>query len=219
MTPRELRMVSDAYDDCLAYIDEQLGRLLGELGRRGRLEETLVIVTADHGEHFGEHGLYGHASSLYDQEVRVPLVIVPPRGGEAGRVVERVVSLRDIPATVVDLAGLGADSPFPGRSLARCWAPGSGPAGPADRPVLVEVEEPAQASPNQGRSPIFRGSMKAVIADGRAYIRNGDGVEELYDVAGDPGESHDLAGTPEALPQLERARDQLRRLLQKGPSW
>ena len=82
----------------------------------------------------------------------------------------------------------------------------------------MEVEEPAQASPNQGRSPIFRGSMKAVIADGTAYIRNGDGVEELYDVASDPGESHDLAGTPEALPQLERARDRLRRLLQKGPS-
>jgi arylsulfatase A-like enzyme len=210
---RQRRLALDAYDDCLAHIDEQLGRLFDELGRRGRLEDTLVIVTADHGEHFGEHDLYGHASSLYDQEVRVPLLIVPPQGGPAGRVVEQPVSLRDIAATVADLTGLGIGAPFPGRSLARWWAPGAEPASEADRAVLVEVEEPAKASPNQGRSPIFRGAMKAVVADGKAYIRNGDGVEELYDLQVDPGETHDLAGSPESRPELERFRGELRRLL------
>jgi arylsulfatase A-like enzyme len=214
---RQLRMASDAYDDCLAYLDDQLGRLFDELGRRGLLEDTLVIVTADHGEHFGEHALYGHASSLYDQEVRVPLVIVPPRGGPTGRVVESAVSLRDIPATVVDLAGLADGAPFPGRSLARWWVPQGEPADAADRAVLVEVDEPAQASPNQGRSPIFRGAMKAVVADAKAYIRNGDGAEELYDLASDPDESHDLAGLPGSRPLLERFRDELRRLLAGEP--
>ncbi len=211
LTRRQLQMASDAYDDCLAYLDDQLGRLFDELGRRGDLGETLVIVTADHGEHFGEHGLYGHASSLYDQEVRVPLVIVPPRGGTAGRVVDRAVSLRDIPATVVDLAGLGDHTPFPGRSLARCWDPAM-TADADDGAVLAEVDEPAQASPNQGRSPIFRGAIRAVIADAKAYIRNGDGVEELYDLASDPGESHDLADLPGSRPVLERFRGELRRL-------
>jgi hypothetical protein len=90
-------------------------------------------------------------------------------------------------------------------------------AGAADRAVLTEVDEPAQASPNQGRSPIFRGVMKAVIAEAKAYIRNGDGVEELYDLASDPGESHDLAGRPESVPVLERFRGELHRLLAGEP--
>ena len=160
-----------------------------------------MIVTADHGEHFGEHALYGHASSLYDQEVRVPLVIVPPRGGAVG-------SGRRAGGEPPRHPG---DGRRPGRARGRfplpgpvagsvAGLPGGKPESPADRAVLVEVEEPAQASPNQGRSPIFRGSMKAVIADGKAYIRNGDGVEELYDLASDPGESHDLAGSPESAP-------------------
>ncbi len=210
-------MASDSYDDCLAYIDEQIGRLLDELGRRGRLEDTLVVITADHGEHFGEHELYGHASSLYDQEIRVPLVIVPPRCGSPGRVVEQAVSLRDIPATIADLTGLMTITPFPGQTLARCWAPGGNPSSSKCGSVLSEVEEPAQASPNQGRSPIFRGSMKAVVADGKAYIRNGDGVEELYDLASDPNEARDLAGRAESLHELARFRSELRRLLADEP--
>src|SRR5262249_1442698 len=120
-------------------------------------------------------------------------------------------------ATVVDLAGLGAGSPFPGRSLARWWVPGKSPGGAADRAVLVEVDEPAQASPNQGRSPIFRGAMKAVVADAKAYIRHGGGVEELDDLASDPDESHDLAGRPGSGRVLERFRGELRRLLAGEP--
>jgi hypothetical protein len=115
--------------------------------------------------------------------------------------------------TVVDLTGLGSASPFLGRSLARWWAAGDTPRSPEDWGVLVEVDEPAQATPNQGRSPVFRGSMRAVVADGKAYIRNGDGVEELYDLEKDPGETRDLAGAPECARELGRFRDELRRLL------
>src|SRR5262249_26144673 len=100
--PRDLRLASDAYDDCLAYLDEQLGRLFDEPDRRGLLGNTLVIVTADHGEHFGEHRLYCHASSLYDPEIHVPLLALLPGGAHAGRSVAEPVSLRDLPATVAD---------------------------------------------------------------------------------------------------------------------
>ena len=94
-------------------------------GRRGVLDDTLVIVTSDHGEHLGDHGLFFHGCSLYRQLVEVPLVIVDPKGVPAGRAVAEPVSLRDVPATVLDLLGLGRDAAFPGRSLARFWAPGA----------------------------------------------------------------------------------------------
>src|SRR5262249_40247403 len=93
LTPRQTRLVNDGYDNCIAHLDEQLGRLFDELERCGRLENTLVIVTADHGEHFGEHGLYGHASSLYNQEVQVPLLIIPTQGTPKGRVIDQAVTL------------------------------------------------------------------------------------------------------------------------------
>ena len=103
------------------YIDEQLGILFDDLQRRGVLEQTLIVVTSDHGEGLGEHGLFDHGESLYRTEIRVPLLIVPPSGLQSSVVVDETVSLRDLPATIVDLVGQGNGSPFPGDSLARFW--------------------------------------------------------------------------------------------------
>ncbi len=114
-------MAMDAYDSCVASIDDRLGELFGELQRGGVLDRTIVIVTADHGEGFGEHDLFDHGESLYRPEIRVPLLISLPSGRASGRVVDRFVSLRDIPATIADLIGSSQEPPFPGRSLARLW--------------------------------------------------------------------------------------------------
>jgi arylsulfatase A-like enzyme len=214
LSPRDAKLVSDAYDDCLAYLDSQVDGILCDLALRGRLEDTLVIITADHGEHFGEHGLYGHASSLYDQELHVPLLVLLPRAAQAGRSVADPVSLRDLPATVVDVLGLADGSPFPGRSLARFWSENPG-ANIQDEPVLASVDGPVQAAPNQGRSPVFRGPMKAVASGAQVYIRNGDGREELFDVDADPGQSRDLAGLDESRSDLERLRDKMDRMLRR----
>ena len=131
----------------------------------GLLASTLVIVTADHGEHLGEHQLYGHASSLYDAEIHVPLLILlPGEKPHAGQVVTVQVSLGHLAATVAHVTGLGG-SPFPGRSLARHWA---ADASPLSEPSLSEVDAPVMTGPNQGRSPVFRGPMKAVAAGNSA---------------------------------------------------
>ena len=100
-----ITLARDSYDDCLGYIDEQLGLLFDELQRRGVLDQTLIIVTSDHGEGLGEHDLFDHGESLYRTEVRVPLIIVPPSGRDRPAVVGETVSLRDLPATIVDLVG------------------------------------------------------------------------------------------------------------------
>jgi arylsulfatase A-like enzyme len=218
LPPRDLELASDAYDNCLRYLDTQLGAFFDGMERAGLLENTLTIITADHGESFGEHGLFCHASSLYDPEVRVPLLVIPPRGrGQArgaGRTVSSPVSLRDLAATVADVVGLGRVSPFPGHSLAAHWDPSAKPDSDAT-PALAEAEGPAKSAPNLGRSPVFRGPMRAVASGSHVYIRNGDGREELFDVSADPAQADDLIGRAEAKPVLDRLRSELARL--SGP--
>jgi arylsulfatase A-like enzyme len=117
IAPQDLPFVIDAYDDCIADLDEQVGRLLDKLRRQGILDNTWLIIAADHGESFGEHaGVFCHGTSLYQTELHVPLVIVPPGGCSPNHVVKEPVSLRDLPATIVDVLGLNADAPFPGAS-------------------------------------------------------------------------------------------------------
>ena len=177
----------DSYDDCLSYIDEQLGLLFDAMQRYGVLNRTLVIVTSDHGEGLGDHDLFDHGLSLYRTEIRVPLVIRPPSALNPSSVVEETVSLRDLPATIVDLVGLGAGSPFPGVSLARFWR--NSPSKGVDRlretePVVSELKEPnSSTGGDKERSPGLHGPLISLAADNFVYIRNeGDGNEQLFDM-------------------------------------
>jgi len=208
LSPRDVQLVTDAYDDCIASLDEQLGKLFDALESRGKLENTLVLITADHGEHFGEHALYGHASSLYDQEIRVPLLALLPGKAHAGESVSQPVSLRNLPSTVTDVLKLSNDSAqaFPGESLTRYLeTPNAQP----EAPVLSEVDAPVKAAPNQGRSPVFRGPMKALTLGNEVYIRNGDGVEEVFDIQADPRQTQNLANTEAVQARLSRYRKHL----------
>jgi arylsulfatase A-like enzyme len=205
-------MATDVYDDSLYYLDRRLGALLDELQARGALDDTLVIVTADHGEHLGDHLLFFHGCSLYRQLVEVPLVIVDPRGVPPSRVVVEPVSLRDIPATVVDLLGLARAAPFPGRSLARFWGGPESANATAGEPLLMETGKPL-ALTNQGREPVAKGPMKALIADGMHYIRTADGLEELYMLNSDPEERSNLAEYSFAAESLRRFRARLAAML------
>jgi arylsulfatase A-like enzyme len=214
LSPRDVELARDAYDDCISHMDEQVGRLIDELERRGTLRNTLVIITSDHGEQFGEHQLFGHASSLYRGEVHVPLLIVAPGRVPEGLVVREPVSLRNIPATVCDLIERSEAPRFPGTSLARHWDPSAPAIAPGMDPVLSEVAAPAKNNPNNGRSPVFRGSMCSVVVDGKVYIRNEDGHEELYDLEADPTESHNLVASEDARPALSTARAALNVALQ-----
>jgi arylsulfatase A-like enzyme len=205
----------DAYDNCLASIDDRLGELLSELGRRGVLDRTIVVVTADHGEGFGEHGLFDHGESLYRPEVRVPLLISLPSGQAAGRVVDRFVSLRDIPATIADLVGSRGEPPFPGRSLARMWRDlpsGSGSAEPYEL-VLSELQSPNPIDPNHGRSPAKQGPLISLAEGEFVYIRNEhDGREELFNEREDPGELIDRSKSGSQATAIVRFRDLWKRV-------
>ncbi len=201
----------DAYDDCLAYLDSQLERLFDELQRRDLMRRTAVIITADHGEGFGEHNLYGHGVSLYHQELHVPLLVLLPSGAGAGRRVRTPVSLRDIPATIADLARSNHGAPFQGRSLARCW---SGEVDPSGHDAVLSEADPSHHLPSElDHAPINRGPMRAIVTDSHVYIRNGDGKEELYDLEADAHELVNKAGAGFHDPPLDHFRATLRRML------
>jgi arylsulfatase A-like enzyme len=216
LTSREVRMAEDVYDDSIFYLDRRLGVLMHELARRGVLDNTLVVVTSDHGEHLGDHLLFFHGCSLYRQVVEVPLVIVGAGLAPAGRVVEEPVSLRDVPATIAGLLDLGHGAPFPSQPLNRYWNADSQAEGAltSAEPLLMEISRPLFLT-NQGREPAARGPMKSLVARGLHYIRTGDGNEELYALKSDPEERKNLAGSPGAREILERFRDSLSAMLKK----
>jgi arylsulfatase A-like enzyme len=207
----DLAFAADAYDDCIADLDERLGRLYDELNERGVLERTWLVITSDHGESFGEHAwVFCHGSSLYQTELHVPLLIIPPGGSAPKQVVRETVSLRDIAATIVDVLGLEAGSPFPGSSLARFWntkEPSAKRARASCDPALAEVLPNDRSNRDSAGLPKKRWPLAAVIEDDWSYIRHGEEHrEELFHLRADAKEQRNLAGDPAAVPTLERMR-------------
>ena len=216
---RDVALARDSYDDCIAYLDRQVGSLLDELERRDVLQDTVVLITSDHGEEFGEHGVFNHGYTLYQQAVHVPLVVISPTtAAPPGRVVDRAVSLRDLPATVVDLVGLSAGSPFPGRSLADLWRTAAGPELPPTSPALSEVSAPLVLDPRHGRGPGPRGFAMSLVAGGRHFIRDSFGKEALYDLDADPKQLRDAGFSPESLDAMGRLRASIHQVLTSDPA-
>jgi len=170
------------YDRSVAYIDHWVGVLVDSLARRGVLNHTLLIVTSDHGELFGEHGLTDHGNSLYLPVVRVPLLLRLPGQVPAGSRVGTAVSPRHLPATIMALLQPDRAAEFADSSLARAWLdPGW------SYPVVSEVER--RGNPINPDEPTTRGPMVAVTDGGWHYIRGGDGSEEMYALEADSTES------------------------------
>ena len=191
-SPQQIRFVRDSYDDCVAELDEQLGCLIDELARRSILDRTWVIITSDHGESFGEqHGVFWHGTSLYQAQVHVPLVIVPPAGGPPPQIVTAIASLRDLPATIVDVLGFQADSPFPGTTLRRFWKGSSAPASDQDaasEPALSEVVPLGSFDPDPRNGPRNRDGRPrpCPMATGRTFAMKNTIVRNCTKRAGTP---------------------------------
>ncbi|MFN0083778.1 MAG: sulfatase [Blastocatellia bacterium] len=189
----ENRAEIDAYDGAIAYLDQQLGELFARLDQQGILEKTLVIVTSDHGESFGEHGRYAHGEDLYLTSIHVPLAVILPGVVPAGIRLAAPVSLQEIPVTVMDLLGLSPRE-FPGESLARRWQRLAG------EPCAVFSEvDIAPIMPHKFAAGV-QAIMRSMIEGDYHYIKNVDGAEEVYDILRDPGELNDLHKSP-AVPE------------------
>ena len=202
-SPQEIEAERDSYDGTLAYIDQQIGALADDLERRGLLDDTLLIVTSDHGEHFGEHGFMRHANTLYMEVLNVPLVMRLP-GRIPPATVRRPVSLRDLPATVLDVLGINCAGCLAGESLAGAWD------GSTESRLSPAFSEVSRGIRLPDRYPNASGDMKSLIDGHFHYILNGDGSEELYALESDAEEQSNLARSADyaaVLADLRRRRD------------
>ena len=118
LRPGDLEHIVATYDAEIASADEGFGELLALLRRLGRYDSSIVVLTSDHGEAFGEHGEVGwHGDALYDEQIRVPLILKLPEGRLAGRSVETQVRLIDLAPSLLSLLGLPAPEQFLGVAI------------------------------------------------------------------------------------------------------
>jgi len=188
-------------------IDAQVGRMLESLNRTGQRDNTLVVFTSDHGEMLGDHGIYYKGPYCYDPAVRVPLIIAGPPAVKSGVRSQALVELVDLAPTLLDAAGLDRHPGMHGRSL---W------------PLLT-----GEADPNEHRDDVLcesydvdsdTGQPKAFVTMVRTRTHklcavHGHDEGELYDLAADPAETHNLWDAPEHQPikiaMLKRLSDRM----------
>ncbi len=171
------------YEAEIAFNDESFGALLEKLRELDLYAESLVILVSDHGEGFSEHASFGHGSTLFGEEIRIPLVIRFPGGLGAGRVVEAAARQVDLLPTILEAAGAPLPSDLPGRSLlAAAQATAPVPEPDASYAYLDRAGRIAET--------VVVGSRKLIRfrADGRGPPALG-----LFDLASDPGETRDVA--------------------------
>jgi choline-sulfatase len=168
------------YASELRHVDRELGRLLDDLRTRGLLDDTIVILHADHGEEFGEHGGQYHATTVYDEQLRVPLVIRAP--GVAAGERHTPVSALDLVPTVLDLVGVAPDAPTVGLSLADALLAG----GESKRRLVY------------GDCTRFGRSRRMLVdGDHKFIVDRTVGTFEVYDLSKDPTEQRNLMAAPE----------------------
>lgn len=192
LEPADRELATALYDSGLAHIDSELGRLLRYLEVEGLMENTVVVVTSDHGEALFEHGLVGH-SSLYDHDLLVPLLIAAPGPGSRGRRVADQVRSVDIAPTLIELAGLPPLGRIDGKSLLRL--------------MKGETMPPLDAwsyalSTTRGVSLRTARGPRKLIAQDTVFDPFRGGFEE-FDLLRDPAELHPFA---DAMAPQQRQR-------------
>lgn len=194
-TAAERAEMVDGYDNSLAYLDGRAASLIRFLNDLPGGGSTIFIITADHGEGFGEHGAYDHGWNLYREALRVPLIIFGP-GVPAGARIKDTVPTRNLFATIIDftLPELRSNRAIASATLSRLWREGTSPAPQA---VLSELD-----FVSNGVDP----SLMSLTASDWQFILNPGGQAELYDVLCDPGEKRNLASDPQDQAVLSSLR-------------
>ncbi len=187
--PELVQQVSDQYDTGIAHLDAGVGALLDALEARGLLEDALVIVTSDHGEFLGEHALVEHSKDVYQEVLAIPMIVKAPRQRDARRE-ERMVSHVDLARMILGTLPRDAAAKVEARY----------PLTIGSHPVVGEnyyarlkdlYGHPWSTRFHRVRTALYDGPLK--------LIASSDGKHELYDLAKDPREQHDLAAERASL--------------------
>jgi arylsulfatase A-like enzyme len=197
-----------AYEGEVRYLDREIGKLLAFLKEQGLYEETLLLLTSDHGEEFYEHGGWWHGTSLFEEQIWVPLIMKFPRGEGRGLSLDGLAGLIDIAPTLLEAAGLPPGPKMQGRSL------------------LAVLRQKIAAAPFVFAEENLEGHRLFSLRTDRlkwieANPENPRGLprESLYDLKEDPGETKDLApkGHPLGQKLAERLKEVREAALRGAP--
>jgi arylsulfatase A-like enzyme len=201
---RDVRHLTSQYDGAIAYLDARVGDLLDDLRENGLFDDSLIIVTSDHGEGLGQHDIVTHKMSLYQHQVHVPLIIKYPGSARTGAV-DTIVGDVDILPKMLDVIGVAPPRSLDGRTL-RTVRP-DGPACAMSQSSTTRYSFSGPPDDGFAEVSLTCGSYK--------LIRSHDGALELFDLSSDPDELHNVYGArtvPRAwLTILEATLDEARR--------
>jgi len=188
MDPRDLEHIIALYDGEIRFTDLHIGRLLSYLKDMGLLDDTVLVITADHGDEFFEHGRKGHKKALYDETIVVPLIFRYPKKVPMGKSIPQQVRLMDVAPTVLSLCGLQRPTTF-GAPEPRTRH--------AERDLLPLITGQADGAfrPIVAFGDLF-GKLASVRTESLKLIAHLEGpvTYELYDLAADPGEKKNVIG-------------------------
>jgi iduronate 2-sulfatase len=196
----EAREAKRGYYAAISFVDAQIGRVIDAVDRMGLWENTVVVFWSDHGYHLGEHGLW-FKQSVFEEAARVPMIMIAPGKGNAGKTSPRTVELVDLYPTLADLTGCKPPANLQGRSL---------------RPLL---EDPSAAWDHPAFTQTKHGTHmgRSIRTERWRYTEwnGGEAGVQLYDHDNDPHEYKNLASVAEFKPVVEKLRAELKRV---GPN-
>ena len=189
--------LEERYLSEIARADAEIGRVMEALRERGELDRTVIVVNSDHGEAFGHHGTWYHGSTLYEEQLHVPLIVRAPQVGP--RVITNLVENVDIMPTVLDLLDIDHELPLQGSSLIPLMLGGDGDEDAPEQVQLAELPGTiAELSSTSANRDAFRHEQYKFIWNPT------DGIAELYDMAVDPGELLNVAAErPDVLARMQ----------------
>jgi arylsulfatase A-like enzyme len=188
--PGDIRYITDTYDEEISFTDANVGRLIDSLNKLGLGQNTVIILSSDHGEEFKERSGFGHATTLYNELIHVPLIVhIPSEGALNGKRVTQNVEVRNIAKTIIDSCGL-RDSGFGGKNLIDI----------AEGRIPDEIIYSQHSNANG--DTLYK---KAAINGNWKMIENiGAGRSELYDLGRDPLEKTNLSNSGDVRTVEER---------------
>ena len=197
------RLLTAAHHATVSFVDAQVGVLLDALDRQKLWDNTIVVLLGDHGYHLGEHRVLWRKDTLFEESLRTPLIVAPPGLQEPGVPTSALTELTDLYPTLAELAGLSVPTGIDGRSLV-----------PYLRKPLANGPVAAYSFRECATAPLGRTVRTAQYR----FTEWPDGARELYDLAADPGEHHNVAGEPARAAQVEKFVTLLYSVVESDPS-
>jgi arylsulfatase A-like enzyme len=222
MAKEQLKILSGLYDACVATVDSRLGRLFRLVRKRLHRDNTVLVITSDHGEQLGEHGLLNHWMSLYDVLLRVPLIIYGPGVLDGQQIIKKQVQQHNLFHTLLDLGCYSGDkvngeeiraksflemaagrSPFPEYTFAQ------------QAYAKMTLEHIKKYNPSFENETLVS-PKQAVRTDKYKFIKYGTGLEELFNIESDKGETKNIIGENQKIADKMRSRLEKMSVLGKG---